>query len=153
MDGIDIKILNALYSNARTKNSALARELNMPATTLQERIRRLEEKGIIKGYKVVADLEKLGLNIQAFLAVTLDNHESSNIRRFEKSIKDISCIKACYHVSGRFDYLLHTQVQDLQKLGDLVKTGISSLPDFGRCETFIVFSEIDSNHELPLMDI
>jgi len=149
VDAIDIQILTILQSRARIKKSEMARELDLPATTLQERIRRLEESGIIKNYKAVIDSEKIGLSIQAFVAVTLDRHESSDIRNFEKGIKTIPNIKACYHLSGRFDYLLNLVAKDLQELGDLVKVRITTLPDFGRCETYLVFSEIETATALP----
>jgi DNA-binding Lrp family transcriptional regulator len=69
---------------------------------------------------------------------------------------DISCripnIKACYHSSGRFDYLLHLVARDLNELGVLVKIRITSLPDFGRCETHLVFSEIETSNQWPFLD-
>ena len=149
MDIIDKKILTILQERARIKKSEMARELGIPATTLQERIRRLEAKGIIKNYRAVIDHEKIGLSVRAFVSVTLDRHEPSDIRSFEKSIRTIPNIKACYHLSGRFDYLLLLLAKDLKELGDLVKVGISALPDFGRCETHLVFSEIESSGGLP----
>ncbi len=150
MDTIDNNILAILQSRARIKKSEMARELNIPATTLQERIRRLEDNGIIKDYQAVIDPGKIGLTVQAFVAVTLDRHEPCEIRSFEKNIKSISNIKACYHLSGRFDYLLHIFARDLNELGDLVKVRLTSLPDIGRCETYIVFSEIESSPSLSL---
>jgi Lrp/AsnC family leucine-responsive transcriptional regulator len=152
MDKIDRQILKVFQDNARIKKSEMARELDLPATTLQARIRRLEKKGIIKKYQVVVDPEMIGFSVQAFVAVTLDKHESSDIRNFEKSIKTIPNIKACYHSSGRFDYLLHLVARDLNQLGVLVKTGITSLPDFGRCETHLVFSEIETSNQWPFSD-
>lgn len=149
MDRVDQKILEVLQKRARIKTSEMARELNIPATTLQERIRRLERNGTVKGYRAVIDPGKIGLGVQAFVAVTLDCHEANNIRNFEKSIKTMHNIKACYHLSGRFDYLLHLVAGDLEELGELVKTGITSLPDFGRCETHLVFSEIESSQTWP----
>jgi len=150
LDDIDKQILTILQNRARIKNSEMARELKLPATTLQERIRKLEKKGIITHYQAVVDPRKIGFAVQAFVAVTLDKHESSDIRDFEKGVKRIQNIKACYHLSGRFDYLLHLMARDLNHLGELVKTRITSLPDFGRCETHLVFSEIDSNGVWPL---
>ena len=149
---IDKQILKSLQDNARIKKSEMARQLNLPATTLQERIRRLEKKGIIKKYQVVVDPEMLGFSVQAFVAVTLNKHESSDIRDFEKSIKTIPNIKACYHLSGRFDYMLHLVARDLNQLGVLVKTRITSLPDFGRCETHLVFSDIETSNQWPFLD-
>ena len=61
---------------------------------------------------------------------------------------DIPCIRASYHLSGRFDYMLHVSVKGLEALGNLVKTEITTLPDFGKCETFLIFSEIQSNRTL-----
>lgn len=145
MDTTDKKILKKLQENARQKNSNIARELGMPATTLQERIRRLEERGIIKGYSANLDHKKMGLDVQAIIAVSLNRHESDDIRTFEKEVTSIEGVKQCLHVSGRFDYMLHVMVGDLNELGNLVKKGITSLPDFGRCETFLIFSEIESN--------
>ncbi len=152
MDTIDKEILTILQARARMKKSEMARELDIPATTLQERIRRLEESGVIKEYRADIDPEKIGMAVQAFVAVTLDRHEATDIRRFERSIKSIANIKACYHVSGRFDYLLHIFARDLPDLGELVKLQIASLPDFGRCETSLIFSEIESSSLLPMDD-
>ncbi len=90
--------------------------------------------------------------VQAMVAVTLDRHESSDIRSFEKDIKTIPGIKACYHLSGRFDYLLHVVAKDLEKLGDLVKISITALRDFGRCETYLVFSEVETAQTWPFQD-
>lgn len=153
MDGIDRKILQSLKINGRKKNAELARELDIPATTCQERIRRLEERGIIKGYEAIIDTEKLGLGVQAYIAVSLNRHESHDIRDFEINVKSIANIKACYHISGRFDYLLHVYVKDVKALGSLVKTGITALPHFGRCETFLVFSEVASDGYLPSLQV
>ncbi|RLC27481.1 MAG: hypothetical protein DRH32_10215 [Deltaproteobacteria bacterium] len=152
MDAIDKKILTILQSRARIKKSEMARELKLPQTTLRERVRRLEESGVIKNYRAVIDPEKIGMAVQALVAITLDRHESSDIRSFEKGIKTIPNIKACYHLSGRFDYMLHVVAKDLQQLGDLVKVGITSLPDFGRCETYLVFSEVESARTWPFED-
>jgi len=152
MDSIDRNILGILKTRARIKKSEMARELNLPATTLQERIRKLEQNGTIKRYQAVVAPDKIGFSVQAFVAVSLDKHESNDIRSFEKSVKSIPNIKACYHLSGRFDYLLHVVATDLNQLGVLVKTGISTLPDFGRCETHLVFSEIETSDQWPFFD-
>jgi Lrp/AsnC family leucine-responsive transcriptional regulator len=123
----------------------LARDLGIPPTTLQERIRRLERQGVIRGYGARVDPSKLGFLVQAMVAVSLDRHESNDIRQFETAVQTLSRVKSCYHVSGRFDYLLHVVVKDLEALGEFVKTRVTALPDFGRCETFLIFSEIETS--------
>ncbi len=150
MDNLDIKILKALQDSGRKKNTDLARDLGVAPSTMLERVRRLEEQGMLKGYRAIIDPEKLGLSVQAFISVILDRHETDCIRNFEEGIRRISCVKACYHLTGRFDYLLHVVVRDLNQLGELVKTRIASLPGFGKSETFLVFSEIKADQGWPI---
>jgi Lrp/AsnC family leucine-responsive transcriptional regulator len=150
MDLLDLKILKALQASGRKKNAELARELGVAPSTMMERIRRLEESGVLQGYRAGIDPKKLGLNIQAFISVTLSRHEVEVIRQFEESIRKTPHIRACYHLTGRFDYLLHVFVGDLDQLGKLVKTRITALPGFGKSETFLVFSEIKSDNGLPI---
>ncbi len=144
MDDLDRRIVQALCRNGREKISAIARRFNVPATTVQERVRRLESRGVIRGYRAIVDQRHLGFTVQALVGLSLDRHEANQIRNFEKAVRSVSCIKSCYHVSGRFDYILHVVAEDLDALGTLVKTQIAALPDFGRCETFIIFSETES---------
>jgi DNA-binding Lrp family transcriptional regulator len=92
----------------------------------------------------------LGLNIQAFISVTLSRHETEVIQQFEESIRKTPQILAGYHLTGRFDYLLHIFVADLDQLGKLVKNHITALPGLGKSETFLVFSEIKSDNGLPV---
>ncbi len=151
MDDLDRRIILALCNNGREKISTIARKLGVPTTTAQERLKRLESRGIIKGYSALIDPTQLGFFVQALVGLSLNRHETNKIRSFEKAVQRVSRVKACYHVSGRFDYILHVVAKDLDDLGSLVKTQIAGLPDFGRCETFIIFSEIDSaGNLLPL---
>ena len=145
MDAIDLKILRALQKNARRKNSELARELDMPATTLQERVRRLEQRGAISGYRALLDLEQVGLNTHAFIAVSLERHEMNFIEDFETLIQDIPQIRSCYHLAGRFDYLLHVAARDLKHMGALIKQRVASIPGIRNVETFIVLSDVKAD--------
>jgi len=149
-DNLDLKILAALQTNARKKQTELARELGVAQSTMLERIRRLEDQGVIRGYRAIIDPEKLGLHIQAFIAVTLNHHEAHGIHEFEDGIRGLAEVRACYHTTGRFDYMLHVAASDLKKLGDLVKNDIASLPSFGTSETLAVFSEIKSDEGWPI---
>ncbi|MGD2186656.1 MAG: Lrp/AsnC family transcriptional regulator [Desulfobacterales bacterium] len=150
MDLLDLKILKALQTSGRKKNAELARELRVAPSTMMERIRRLEESGVLQGYRASIDPKKMGLNVQAFISVTLSRHEKEVIRQFEDSIRKTPHIRACYHLTGRFDYLLHVFIANLDQLGKLVKENIAALPGFGKSETFLVFSEIKSDNGLPV---
>ena len=150
MDKLDQEILKALQRDARVKNADLARDLGVAPSTMLERVRRLEERGYFNGFKAVINPEKLGLSVQAMISVSLGQHSTKTIRPFEDAVKAIPNILVCYHVTGRFDYVLHVVAKNLKHLGILVKERIASMPGVGKTETFLVFSEIKNDNGFPL---
>ncbi len=150
IDKLDLQILESLQGNARIKNAEMARELEVAQSTLLERVRRLEDQGLITGYRAIIDPEKLGLNIQAFVSVSMQRHAAETIRRFEEGVRKLQGVRACYHLTGRFDYLLHVAVKDLEELGKLVKTEIAGLDGYGKSETFVIFSEVKPDEGVPI---
>ena len=150
MDKLDKNILKALQRDARVKNADLARELGVAPSTMLERVRRLEERGYFTGFKAAINPEKLGLAVQAMISVSLGQHSTKTIRPFEEAVKAIPNILVCYHVTGRFDYVLHVVAKNLKQLGILVKERIASMPGVGKTETFLVFSEIKNKNGFPL---
>ncbi len=153
MDSLDRKILRALQKDARRKNADLAKDLGVAPSTMLERVRRLKERGYFDGYRAIINPEKLGYTIQALISVSLSEHSTETIRPFEKAVKQIPNILTCYHVTGRFDYIIHVVAKNLNHLGLLVKEQIASIPGVGKTETFIVFSEIKKGNGYPLENI
>jgi Lrp/AsnC family leucine-responsive transcriptional regulator len=152
MDALDRQILRALQKDARIKNADLARKLGVAPSTMLERVRRLEDRGFLSGFKAVVNPEKLGLSVQALVSVSLGQHSTQTIRPFEQEVKSIPNIMVCYHVTGRFDYVLHIVAKNLKELGILVKEQIAALPGVGKTETFLIFSEIKNDNGYPLDD-
>ncbi len=142
MDDMDIRILKALQKDGRKKHNELARELKVAQSTVMERVRRMEKQGVIRGYRAMVDTRQLGMNVKAFISVRMNRHKAPSIRQFEEGLGRIPSVQACYHLTGRYDYLLHVVVCDLDALGKLVKTELAELPGFGTSETFVIFSEI-----------
>ena len=152
MDHLDREILRALQLDARIKNAELARDLGVAPSTMLERVRRLEERGYFKGFRAIVNPEKLGWTVQAMVSVSLGQHSTNTIRPFEEAVKSIPNILTCYHVTGRFDYILHVVAKNLNQLGILVKERIASMPGVGKTETFLVFSEILNDQGYPLVE-
>ncbi len=150
MDDLDRKILLALQTNARQKNVELARELDIAPSTVLERVRRLEENGSIQSYRGIVNPTQLGFKIQAIVTVSLDHHEVNTIREFEQGIQQISHVRACYHLTGRFDYLLHVIARDQEQLGELIKNWIASIPGIGKVETSLILSEVKPDEGWPI---
>ncbi|MCP4748564.1 MAG: Lrp/AsnC family transcriptional regulator [Desulfobacteraceae bacterium] len=150
MDHTDLAILKALQINGRQKHNELARRLKIAQSTVSERVRRMESNGTIKGYKAIIGTGQLGLTVKAFISIRLGRHEKETIQMFEEQIRQIPYVQACYHLTGRYDYMLHVLAADLNELGNLVKNVISELPGFLTSETFVIFSEIKSEASIPI---
>ena len=94
----------------------------------------MEKKGVIQGYINRIDPRLIDLAVQGFISISLDHHQKDDIQQ-------IPYVRACYHVAGRFDYLLHVAARDVNHLSELVKSEIASIPGIGKIETFIIFAE------------
>ncbi len=146
----DLKILRSLHANGRMANAELARRCDLPPSTCLERVRRLEERGVIRGYRAVIDARELGLEIQALVAVSLARHQAVPIEGFEDAIRAVPEVRACYHVTGRYDYLIHVVVRDIDHLRELVTKGLAAIPGVQREETFLVLSTPKEDEGFPL---
>ena len=150
MDRIDRHTLKALQQDGRKKNADLARENGLAPSTMLERVKKLEEKGVIQGYRAVVNPSKLGLMAQGFACISLDRHRVKDIQVLEDEIKKIPHVRACYHITGRFDYLLHVVAPDLSNLGTLVKKHLATIPGMGKIETFLVYEEVKPDRGWPI---
>lgn len=142
MDETDKNILKILQQHAKTTNVELARKTNLAPSSTLERVRRLEEKGIIKGYLTVIDPQKLGLTLQAMVLITLSRHQIASIGRFEESIRAIPEVLACYHLTGQYDYLVHLAVRDMAHLGEVIKHTIGGIAGVEKQETLVALSTV-----------
>jgi Lrp/AsnC family transcriptional regulator, leucine-responsive regulatory protein len=144
MDDLDRDILIALQQDGRETNARLAERLGLSQSAMHERVRRLERGGVIRGYRADVAPEALGVGLQAFVTAELEAHHRDHIETFERGILRVPAIHACYHITGRFDYLLHIAVQDLDHLGRLIKHDLAAVPGVAKLETLLVLGEVKS---------
>jgi Lrp/AsnC family transcriptional regulator, leucine-responsive regulatory protein len=83
-------------------------------------VRRLEERGLIQGYRAVLDPQALGYHVQAVVLINLAGHQAGPIDAFESQVRALPEVKLCLNVTGRYDYLLHVVVRDIEHLRQLV---------------------------------
>ena len=153
MDHTDRKILIALQSQGRTSNVELARQSGLAPSSMLERVRRLEDKGVIASYRAVLDPKQLGYQVQAMVMINLGRHQETRIEDFEAGVADISEVKACFHVAGRYDYILHLVVRDIDHLADLVKHRLSAIGGVEKQETFLVLSTVKEDQGYALQPL
>jgi Lrp/AsnC family leucine-responsive transcriptional regulator len=154
MDPVDRTTLEALQKNGRISNAELARINDMAPSSMLERVRRLEERGVITGYSAVLDPKAIGYQAEAMVMVTLDRHQESPIEDFEKGVRNVPEVKSCYHLTGRYDYILHVAVRDIDHLGQLVRHALAAIGRVEKQETFLILSTIkpDRGYALEPLD-
>ncbi len=138
LDGIDIQILAALLQRGRITWSELASQLGLSAPATADRVKRLEERGIIEGYSARLNAEALGLDLTAFIAVTLD--QPRHRKGFLAAVQESAEILECHHVTGDDDYLLKVRCRNTKALETLISQRLKSLEGVARTRTLIVLS-------------
>jgi len=144
LDQIGLKILDVLQENARLPLSRIGKKVGLSAPAVTERIRKLEEAGIIKGYHARIAPEAVGRSVSAFINLTTD---PSNYMSVKALAADMHQIASCHHISGDASFILHVQVADLSALESVVER----LSPFGQTQTAIVLStSVDKTGKVPL---
>lgn len=138
LDSLDLKILSHLVRQARMTWSELASLLKLSAPSTAERVKRLEEKGIIKGYSARLDYAALGYFITSFVAVTLGHPKHRPV--FLKRIEEASEIEECHHIAGEDDYLLKVRCRTTKHLDAFLNETLKTIPGVVRTRTTIVLA-------------
>ncbi|WP_243518781.1 MULTISPECIES: Lrp/AsnC family transcriptional regulator [unclassified Candidatus Cardinium] len=113
LDTVDKHILNILQADAKITNAALAQKINLsPAATL-ERVKKLEQNGIIKKYIAAINYPQLGFYVHLIVGVRLQKITAENIKVFKLTIDKMASIITCYQVIGEFDFILLVHAQDI----------------------------------------
>jgi len=150
MDKTDAKLARILQAEGRVTNVELSRRSGLAPSTTLERVRRLEERGVIRGYRAELDPQALGYQIQAIVQINLNRHEPGVIDEFEEQVRAVPEVRACYNVTGHYDYILHVVVRDIDHLRDLVTNYLASLRGLEKQETFLVLSTVKEDQGYSL---
>lgn len=153
MDNFDKNIIQALQQNGRISNKELAEQVALSPAPCWRRVDALQKDGLIKGYSVVLDQEKLGLNITAFAFITLDNHHPETVKVFDEGIKQWPEILECHATSGEHDYLLKIVSADMQSYNQLIYDKILTIPHIRSVNTSFSMRQKKRTAHLPLDQI
>ena len=137
LDEIDKKIINILKINARESASSIAESINLSIPATSDRIKKLEDSKIIKGYYAEIDSRKIGLNLSAL--ITIISESSSNYGKIIKFANQSDEIVECYATTGRGSHILIIETENTESLERLLRK-IQSWPNVIRTETQIILS-------------
>lgn len=150
LDRIDVGILKALQRDGRMTKARLAEEVNLSPSPCWERLRRLEESGVIAGYAARIDPRKLGPTTMVMVEVALRRHGAGDFERFEAVIRDTPEIVDCQATGGGIDYVMKVVVPDVDAYQRLIDGLLSGGCGIERYYSYIVTKTVKEGAGLPL---
>ncbi|MFZ1289174.1 MAG: Lrp/AsnC family transcriptional regulator [Melioribacteraceae bacterium] len=139
LDAIDIKILNTLQREGRTKRNVIAEEVNLSLPSLSERLKKLEEKGVIEGYYAKLNKKQFGFDLMAFITVYMKS--SKKFHDLEEHVSQTPEILECHAILGEGSHLLKVILKGTDDLERLLAQ-IQSWPGVVRTVTSFVLSTV-----------
>jgi len=127
LDRVDQTLLELLQRDGRMSAQALSEEINLSARATLNRVRRLEEDGLIEGYRAMLHRSALGDHVSVFAEIALKDQRQATVQRFEAAMVACPEVIACHLVSGRYDYLVRLACRDLAHYRDLTNTWIDDV--------------------------
>lgn len=142
LDSFDHAILRVLAAEGRLAVTELARRVGLSKSPVQARVKRLEQAGIITGYRALLDPVKMGLAHVAFVEVRLSDTREAALQAFNRAVRAVPEIEACHMIASRFDYLLKVRTADIQAYRQVLADRISALPHVAQTSTYVVMEAV-----------
>ena len=151
IDAIDLSIVDALQRNGRVTQVEISREVGLAPSAVLERIRKLEARGVIRGYAALVSPKALGLGMLAFVAVrTKEAPEEED--SVAASLGQVPEVLEVHHVAGDDCFLVKVRARDAEHLGELLKGRIGRIPGVRSTRTTIVLGTLKETQQLPMPD-
>lgn len=148
LDRYDLAILQALQGNARMSWVELAERVNLSASACQRRARLLQENGVISRYTLDVDLQAMGYDVEAFVAVNIERQNLKYAAEFRRAVGGLPEVQACYMLSGSVDFMLRVVATNLRAFGSFIQRDILNLPGVKDATSSIVLERIDTDSSL-----
>lgn len=150
LDEIDRKILNELQHNARIPVTELAKRVNLSKTPVAQRIRQMEEAGLISAYRAVISPLKLGLSHVTYVEVRLSDTREAALRKFNEAVRNIPEVEECYMIAGGFDYLIKVRSRDIADYRRVMGEEISALPYIHSTSSYVAMEAVVENGNIEI---
>jgi DNA-binding Lrp family transcriptional regulator len=142
LDELDFKILNILQKDSTIPIKELAAQIKLSFTPTYERIKKMENEGIISKYVALVDREKVGLGLLVYCNITLQAQSKKALMDFEKNVAKFPQVLEILSTSGTYDYMLKIVAKDIKDYNDFVVNQIANIPNIGQYHSSFVLNEI-----------
>jgi Lrp/AsnC family transcriptional regulator for asnA, asnC and gidA len=140
IDDVDRKILTHLVNNARIPFLEIARECGISGAAIHQRVKKMEDSGIIEGSRFIVKPEALGLGVCAFVGVTLDH--AHTYKTVVKDIEKVPEVLECHFITGAYTFLIKLRCTDHDHLMDILINTFQNIPGIAKTETFISLDQL-----------
>ncbi|MEI6585395.1 MAG: Lrp/AsnC family transcriptional regulator [Sediminibacterium sp.] len=148
LDAKDLAILQILQQNARATVKEIAEKIHLSTTPVHERIKRLEETGVIKQYATLLDHTKVRKGLMVICYVSLKQHNKNAGAKFIKSIQEMNEVIECYNISGEFDFMLKVVAESMDDYYNFHVNKLSQAENIGHVQSVFVMGIIKQTHVL-----
>ena len=148
MDEKDIMILRVLQHNARATVKEIADKIHLSTTPVHERIKRMEESGVIRQYATLLDHTKVNKGLMVICYVSLKQHNKNAGAKFIKSIQEMPEVIECYNISGEFDFMLKVVAENMDDYYHFHVNKLSQAENIGHVQSVFVMGVIKDTHML-----
>jgi Lrp/AsnC family leucine-responsive transcriptional regulator len=144
LDNYDRKILKLLQGDGRMTITKLSERIGLSKTPCLNRVKKLENKGYIRGYRAIINHELVEDNHIAFVQIKMDDTKTQALNAFNAAIKEIPEVVQCHLIASHFDYLLKVRTNNMESYRKVLGEKISALPHVQNSSTFVVMEEVKS---------
>ena len=142
LDRFDRAILAALSGDGRMPVTELARRIGLSKTPTQARVKRLEEAGVIAGYRAVLNPIRMGLANVAYVEVRLTDTREAALQAFNRAVRAVPEIEECHMMAAGFDYLMKVRTGDIADYRRVLGERISTLPNVASTSTYVAMEAV-----------
>src|SRR4029078_9076702 len=148
LDQKDLAILRLLQQNARITVKEISDKVHLSTTPVYERIKWMEETGVIKQYATLVDYTKLKKGLMVICYVSLKQHNKTAGAKCIKAINEMNEVIECYNISGEFDFMLKVVIENMDAYYDFHVNKLSQVENMGRLQSVFVMGIIKQTHQL-----
>ena len=148
LDQKDIAILKLLQQNARITVKEISEKVNLSTTPVHERIKWMEETGVIKQYATLVDPSKVKKGLMVICYVSLKQHNKTAGTKFIKTIQEMTEVIECYNISGEFDFMLKVVAENMDSYYDFHVNKLSEAENIGNVQSVFVMGVVKQTHVL-----
>ena len=142
LDSYDEAILRILATEGRIAATELARRIGLSKSPTQARLKRLEDAGVIAGYRAMLDPIAMGLAHVAFVEVRLSDTREAALQAFNRAVRAIPEVEQCHMIASRFDYLLKVRTSDISDYRRVLAERVSALPHVAATSTYVAMEAV-----------